>query len=158
MNPTILSIGTAILLATTSIPAMAREIPLASTPAAVQQTVREHQRKGKVDEVKLVSVSGRKMYVVEIDLPTNKDLKLYISEQGQLIKTREDGAFRKLPAAVKQTVKGLIPAGGKVDDVDIETADGRVTYFVEIDRPEAPDLKVTLSENGDIIRQVEDRD
>ena len=52
-----------------------------------------------------------------------------------MIKTREDAALSDAPDAVQDAVKKLVPAGGKVDDVDKEIAAGKVTYHVEIDRP-----------------------
>jgi hypothetical protein len=104
----------------------------------------------------LITIEGRALYVAEVDLKGDKDLKLHVGSDGKLIKTREDAALSDAPDAVQDAVKKLVPAGGKVDDVDKEIATGKVTYDVEIDRPNAADLDVVVADDGTVIRRTED--
>lgn len=138
-------------------PLSAKDVPLSSVPAAVQEIIRSNSRSGKIDDVKQITVEGRTLYVAEVDLPGDRDLKIHVSGTGSLLKTREDIPFSEAPAPVQEAAKKLVPQGGKVDDVDKETANGKVTYEVEIDRPNAKDLKVLFSAEGAILSQREER-
>ena len=142
-------------------PAMADDnITLQSCPAAVQKTVGDHLKDGKVDDIDRVVVEGRTLYKVEIDQKGKQgddDLNLYIAEDGALLKTREDIQFNQAPVAVQEAVTKLLGQGGKVDDVDREVAKGKVTYLVEIDRAgDDNDLKVVVAEDGSVLSQRAD--
>lgn len=135
----------------------AKDVLLADCPAAVQEIIRTNSRSGKIDDVKLITVDGRSMYVAEVDLPGDRDLKIHVSGTGALLKIREEIPQSEAPAAVLEAAKKLVPPGGKIDDVDKETSDGKVTYEVEIDRPKAADLKVVFQADGSILSQREER-
>ncbi len=136
--------------------AAAAEITLAQCPAPVQETIKSNSQNGKLDEIKTVTVSGRTLYVVEFDLAAGRDLKLHISSDGTLVKSREDIALAQLPEAVRTAAQGMVPAGGKIDDVEMEVASGRTTYHIEIDRPNTNDLKVVFSPDGAVVSQRAD--
>ena len=129
-----------IALAGSTLNLKADDIKLERCPAAVQDTIRANARDGRIDDINAITIEDRALYVVEVDLKDDKDLKLHVGSDGKLIKTREDAALSDAPDAVQDAVKKLVPAGGKVDDVDKEIAAGKVTYHVEIDRPNAADL------------------
>lgn len=136
---------------------LSKDVALADCPAAVQEVIRSNSRSGKIDDVKMITVDGRSMYVAEVDLPGDRDLKLHISGAGALLKVREDIPQSEAPAAVLEAAKKLVPEGGKIDDIDKETAGGKVTYEVEIDRPKTADLKVVFNADGSIVSQREER-
>ncbi|QJE98014.1 hypothetical protein [Luteolibacter luteus] len=132
-----------------------REIRLADCPQAVQSTIQSNARGGHIDEVDFISIDGKEIYIAEVDLPRDRDLKVYVSGNGTLSKTLEDIALREAPEAVRNAVQGL---GGTVDDVDKEIAGQVVTYHVEIERHGARDLDVVVSSDGTILSQTEDAD
>lgn len=131
-----------------------RELHLSDCPQAVQATVQANTRGGQIDEVDFISIDGKDIYIAEIDLPRDRDLKVYVSGNGSLVKTREDTLVREAPAAVRSAVQGL----GAIDDVDKETTGQTVTYHVEIDRQGARDLDVVVAADGTILSQTEDND
>jgi hypothetical protein len=133
------------------------EIELEQCPANVQETIRANVRDGKVDEVKSITIDDRSLYLADIDLPgRNDDLKVFVGSDGKLIKTHEQIALVDTPNPVRATAENLVPDGGKLDDIDKEVADGKVTYSVEIDRPKAADLHVLIGEDGTLVSQTED--
>ena len=136
--------------------ALAKEVKMADCPAPVQEVIQKNLRSGKLDSIKMLTVDGRTLYLADVDLAEDEDLKVYISETGELLKTREDVRQADAPAAVIEAAKKLVPEGGKLDDVEKETAGGKTTYLVEIDRPNAPDLEVTVSADGAILSQKDE--
>ena len=131
-----------------------RELRLSECPQAVQSTVQGNARGGQIDEVDLISIDGKDIYIAEINLPRDRDLKVYVSGNGSLVKTREDILIREAPAAVRSAVQVL----GIIDDIDKETAGQTVTYHVEVDRQGARDLDVVVSADGSILSQTEEND
>jgi len=146
----------AALLASASLTAYAGDIDLKSCPAAVQQTIQANSRDGKLDEIDVIKIEDRTLYVADVDLPGDKDLKIHVSGEGKLLKTREDVAASELPPAVAGAVDKLAAAGGRLDDVDKEVADGKTTYHVEIDRSGSADLKAVVAEDGAVLSQAEE--
>ena len=136
----------------------AREIRLNDCPPAVQATIRENMREGKLDEIEAYTLQGKSLYVAEVELPEDRDLKVHVAADGALIKTREDSSLAEVPAAVQTAVEGIVTNGGKVDDVDKETTGKTVTFHVEIDRSGAPDLHAVVSLDGKILSQQEEID
>ena len=132
-----------------------REVRLAECPQPVQDTVNTTARGGHIDEVDVIGIEGKVIYIAEVELPRDRDLKVYVSGNGALVKTLEDISLREAPEAVRTAAQGL---GGSVDDVDKETHGETVTYHVEIDRAGEPDLDVVLALNGAILSQTEETD
>lgn len=130
-----------------------RELRLEECPQAVQTTVKANARGGHIEEVDIVKIDGKETYIAEAELPDDQDLKIHVTAEGVLLKTREDIHLREAPEAVRSAVQGL---GGSVDDVDKETAGQTVTYHIEIDRHGSPDLEVIVSAEGTILKQTEE--
>lgn len=137
--------------------ALAMEIPIDQCPAPVQATVRNHSRDGKLDEIESFAIEGKTLYVAEIDLPGKRDLKIHIASDGTLLKIREDIAMADIPQPVRATAEAKL-AGGTVDDVEMETANGKVTYHVEIERKGAPDIDLVIAPDGKLLSETEDPD
>lgn len=131
------------------------ELRIEECPAAVQTTVEAHARGGVIDEVDLIAIEGKEIYIAEVELPRDRDLKIYVSGNGSLVKTREELSLRELPAFIRDVTREY---GGTLDDVEKEVADGQVTYHVEIDRKGMPDLDVVLNAEGGVIRETEEND
>lgn len=134
----------------------AEEIPLTACPPMVQETIAANLHGGMLDEVKFITVAGRVLYVAEVDLPGDRDLKIHMGRDGGLIKTREEITLAEVPEAVVTAAQKLVPEGGKIDDVDRETANGVITYRIEIDRPLTRELKLHFSADGAVLNQRED--
>ncbi len=134
----------------------AKDIPLAKCPPEVQATIRTHARDGKIDEVESLAIEGRRMFIAEVDLPGDRELKIYVLANGTLFKTREDLRFEDAPAKVKEAAQQLIATDGKVDDVVKTTeADGKETYELEFKRKGQKEVKITYSADGTILSQRE---
>lgn len=131
------------------------ELRIEECPAAVQATIDTHARGGLVDEVDLIAIEGKEIYIAEVELPRDRDLKIYVSGNGSLVKTREELSLRELPAFIGDVAREF---GGTLDDVEKEVAGGQVTYHVEIDRKGIPDLDVVLNAEGGVIRETEEGD
>jgi uncharacterized membrane protein YkoI len=132
-----------------------REIRIEDCPAAVQATVRANARGGTIDDVDLIAIEGKQIYIAEVELPRDRDLKIYVSGNGALVKTREELSLREMPAFIRGAVREY---GGTIDDVEKESAGGTVTYHVEIDRKGIPDIDVVLSAEGAVISETEEND
>jgi uncharacterized membrane protein YkoI len=138
-----------------SVTAHGRELQLGACPAAVQSAIEANARGGVIDEVDLISIEGKEIYIAEVDLPRDLDLKVYVSGNGTLLKTREDVPLASRPAFIRDSVR---EHSGTIDDVEKEVAGGKVTWHVEIDRKGIPDMNVVLNAEGVVISETEDAD
>lgn len=120
-------------------------------PQAVQDAINANRKGGRIDEIDYLAARG--VYDVEIHLGPRRDLDLVISSAGRLLKSVEDIALGNAPRSVKNSIRRLMQGGGRLDDLDLETAAGRVTYRVEIDFPEGPDLNATVSKKGLVLKR-----
>lgn len=131
-----------------------KEIRMDDCPAPVREVITANSRDGKIDDVDMIDIDGKQIYIAEVDLPRDTDLKVYVSGEGVLIKTREDVRDGDVPASVTNAVKDL----GTIDDVEKETKGETVTYHVDIDRSGQADLEVVLSESGEVLSKSEGSD
>lgn len=125
-----------------------QDIRFDDCPAKVKATIRANTAGGIIDDVEWLRIDGRKIYIADIDISGSRDRELFVLGNGNLLKIREDMPFRKLPEAVKKTVKTF---AGRVDDVDLEISGGTKTYQIELDRYGKPDLNLLLSETGEVL-------
>jgi uncharacterized membrane protein YkoI len=151
MKTTILSLA----LVAASVTADGRELHLSACPAAVQSAIEANARSGVIDDVDLISIEGKEIYIAEVDLPRDLDLKVYVSGNGALLKTREDVPLGLMPAFIREAVR---EHGGTIDDVEKEVTGGKVTWHVEIDRSGIPDMNVVLNAEGVVISETEEAD
>ena len=147
--------ATILILAAASLTAHSRDLPLHECPAAVQATIGANSRRGSIDEVDLISIAGKEIYIAEVELPRDLDLKVYVSDNGSLLKTHEDVPQQSIPTFIRDAVH---EHGGTIDDVEKEIASGKVIWHVEIDRKGIPDMNVVLNAEGGIISETEDVD
>lgn len=134
----------------------------ANIPAAVQETIRQHQGRGVLEYVRATTLQGKSCYVAEIELKDDRDLKLHITPDGAVLQSRKDIPLRAAPQAVREAAKGLVPQGGHIDDVDEIVSGGKKTYRVEIDGrdDDANDdgLDLVIGEDGVILSKTADLD
>jgi hypothetical protein len=136
---------------------LAQELTLAQCPVVVQSAIREHGQGGSLEEIKLVQRDGSSIYVAELGLGEKRDLKMYITPEGTIVRSRQEIDFKLAPAAVRRTALGLMPAGAEVSDVDMETAEGVTTYVVEIKLTPTREVKITMQPDGKVLSEhVED--
>ena len=140
------------LLFTTA--ASAEKVRLTDCPEAVQQTIRQNQRDGRVDEVKTTLVDQKTIYVAEVELAGDRDLEIHVANDGALLKTREEITLQGLPEPVKKAADKLAnEKGGKLEDPKKVIESGATTYKLEIDRHDGPDWKVTFASDGKILSE-----
>ena len=152
---TIRTLTTLALTATFAAADAGKELRLDACPQAVRETIIAHAREGRVEEVDLIEIEDKQIYIAEVDLARDIDLKIFVDGKGVLLKTREDVAGGDTPGFIAGIVA---KTGGALDDVEKETAGDKVTYHVGIDRTGAPDLDVVVSANGEVISQTEEAD
>ena len=151
MRTTLLSLAFVAAFAT----AHGRELQLGACPSAVQSAIEANARGGVIDEVDLISIESKEIYIAEVDLPRDLELKVYVSGNGTLLKTLEDVPLASRPAFIRDAVR---EHGGTIDDVEKEIAGGKVTWHVEIDRKGIPDMNVVLNAEGGVISETEEAD
>lgn len=131
--------------------ARAGEIPQQACPPAVLATLRQEMQSGHLDSIKHLSIEGRSLYIAEVDLPGDRDLRIHMDSQGRLLKTREEIPLEAAPQPVRDAVTRLMPPNGHLDDVFREKVQGKTTYRIEIDRTQERDLNFHLAEDGSQI-------
>lgn len=133
--------------------AMAQELTLAKCPPTVQSAIQNNGQGGVLEQIKLVEFDGSTLYVTKIGLGDKRDLKMYITPEGAVVRSRKEIDFKEVPAAVRRTVLSLTPAGATVSDVDVETAENVTTYVVELKLSETLERKFTLQPDGKLLSE-----
>lgn len=136
--------------------ASAQELTLAQCPPAVQAAIRDHGSGGALEEIKMVTREDGTFYVVEIGLGEKRDLKLYITPEGTVVRSRQEIAFNQAPAPVRRTVLGRMTPGASVTDVDVETVGKETSYVVELKVSETLERKITMSPDGTVLSEHEE--
>lgn len=111
---------------------------ITDTPKAVQKAVSSYR-----DDVRRVdefTYNGQKVYEVRVDTQ-GPDKLLYFSDKGSPMKDkamalqrkteRSDLHLKDLPNSVKKTFKQHAGAGIKMDDIEMDTIDGRAVYDIQ---------------------------
>jgi len=135
--------------------ANAQELTLAQCPPVVQSAIRNNSQGGTLEEIKLVDRDGTSLYVAEVGLGENRDLKMYITADGTVVRSRQEIDFKTVPVPVRRTVLGLLPEGAVVSDCDVETAEGATKYVVEFMISPTRERKLTLGADGTVLSEHE---
>jgi len=142
-------------LFTTSVaftPCLAAEVDFTKIPAPVQKTIQDAQTEGTLDDVKTRVSKGNLLYVADFEVPgENNDVELQISPEGKLIATQREIAFTEAPESVQKTAQDRLVNGSKIDEVVKRTADGAVTFLIEINQQTGPDLHLILTSDGSVL-------
>lgn len=137
----------------------AEDVPLAACPAPVQTTINANTEGGRVNEVEVSRQGGTITYIAEVALGRPlRERKVYVTAEGNLLKIRDDISLGDTPEAVQKAARKLAGESGRIEEVEKETANGRVIYFVEIDRPAnaGNDVKAAFNEQGEAVSTVPD--
>eukprot|EP00903_Cladosiphon_okamuranus_P003713 g3711.t1 len=119
-----------------------KEIRFEECPEIVREAITSGSRDGRIDEIDLIEVDGKRIYIAEVELPRDKDLKVYVNGEGDLLKTLEEVSGDDVPGYVSDAVGEF---GGHIDEVEKETAGDVVTYHVDVERAGKPDMDVVVS-------------
>jgi len=126
-------------------------------PPEVSAIVSQHLDGGHVDDIKVIRIDERTLYVVKIDLPGPHERKVHVTGDGILLKTVQKVRLPDLPAPVRATVDGILAKRGRFDGADRVTADEKVEYHIELDLPGRVELELVLSDTGEVISRREER-
>ena len=145
-----------VFLACASIVASGKDIALAECPPEVQATIRSQAREGKIDEVELLAIEGRRMYIAEVEFRGDRELKIYVLANGTLYKMREEIRMEEAPLKVKEAAEKIVGADGKVDDVvKITEGGGQESYELEIKHKGQREVKVVFTPEGAVLSRKE---
>ncbi len=122
----------------------------------VRAKISENLGGGHVDDIKVIRIDERQLYVVEIDLPGPRERKLHVTGEGVLLKIVDRLRLPDLPPAVRATVDSIQASKGRFDRADKVTANGKVEYHLEFDLPGRVELELILSETGEVISRREE--
>ncbi len=140
-----------VLLATAVSPTRAIDVSLLNCPKAVQDTIDANRKGGRIEDIDFDA--ARLIYAVDVRLGGRRDLDLYISSSGRLVRSIEEIPLSKVPRAVKSSIRRLLQDRGRLDDLEIIVAGESVTYRVEVDFPTGADLHATLSKKGLVLKR-----
>ena len=130
----------------------AEELTLDECPEAVKTVIVDHVKDGRLDEIERFNIEGKTIYIAEVDMAQDRDLKVYVSGSAELLKTVREVRLSEVPEPVRSAVLEL---EGSPDDLEQVNSEGITTYNVEMERTGEPDLEVVLSAKGAVIRQTE---
>lgn len=122
----------------------------------VRARISENLGGGHVDDIKVIRIDERQLYVVEIDLPGPRERKLHVTGEGVLLKIVDKLRLPDLPPAVRAVVDPILANKGRFDGADKVTANGKVEYHLEFDLPARVELELVLSETGEVISRREE--
>lgn len=130
-----------------------KEVRLGDCPEPVRKTLEANAREGRIDEIEMISIADKQIYIGEVDLPEDIDLKIFVNGDGSLMKTREDVRGAAIPQFVTNAVKEM---GGMADDVEKEIAGKDVIYHVDVELTGKPDLEVVFDSEGNVVSKTEE--
>lgn len=135
----------------------AKEIRFKDCPAAVKKAINARLAGGTIDDIDRVVIKGKTRFIVDIDGPGNRDVTYRLSVKGKEHLKTEDISFNAAPAVIRSAINGQLRPGWRIDDIDRVTQNKVTTFVVEIDRNNAPDLKLTFSASGKVLKTVVER-
>lgn len=135
-----------------------REITLEICPAPVREAVNRALKNGKPDDIHQITREGNTFYTAEIDMPDGRDVKLWLRPDGAVTKTETEVRLKDAPAPVREALEKLAVNGAEIDDLKQCAEGDTTTWSAEIDRKNAPDLKVKVAPDGTVLKQREERE
>ena len=96
------------------------------------------------------------MFIAEVDLSGDRDLKIYVLANGTFFTKREEIRLDDTPIKVREAAQKLVPPKCHIDDVTkTSESDGKETYEVEIERRNSGDMDIVFSADGTFISRKE---
>ena len=107
--------------------AQEQRVQMKDLPPAVQKTVQEHSKDGKVRGLSKELNQGKTVYEAEL-LIQGKSKDMLIAEDGAIIEVEEQVALNALPAAVQAALRKA--AGrGRITLVEAVTKNGALAFY-----------------------------
>lgn len=129
-----------------------------ASPAPVRATILKEAGSGRVEKVRAVRRGEHTLYLADVDLPGDFDLKLQLKADGELVRRTEEMSVDALPKPVREAMLTLAGEGGLIDEVKKIIEKDVMRFKAEIDRPGKPELDVTLAPDGSVLEQKEEKD
>ncbi len=129
-----------------------------ASPAAVRAAILKAAGSGRVEKVRAVRRGEQTLYLADIDLVGDYDLKLQLLASGEIVRRTDELPVDAMPAPVRQTMASLAGKSGIIDEVKKVTEGGKTHFKAEIDRPGLPELDVKVAPDGTLLEQKEDKD
>jgi len=109
------------------------------------------------DQVRHLSIDGQDVYVAKVDPSEAQDLQIYVTSEGQVLKTQQELELDKAPQEVRSAVEKFNERDGHdLSKLFREMREGKLTYIAEIKRANnQPPLNLQLDESGNIVKQWE---
>lgn len=138
---------------------MARgQIEMKAAPANVRKAFTSYSMGGELDDqVRHLSIDGQDVYVAKVDPSEAQDLQIYVTSDGQVLKTQQQLELDRAPQEVRAAVEKFNERDGHdLSKLFREMREGKLTYIAEIkrDNNQQP-LHLQLDESGSIVKQWE---
>lgn len=134
------------------------EIELNAAPANVRKAFTSYSMGGEVDEqVRHLSIDGQDVYVAKVDPSEAQELQIYVTSNGEVLKTQQELELDKAPQEVRSAVEKFNDRdGNNLSKLYREMREGKLTYIAEIKRNNNQQpLHLQLDESGNIVKQWE---
>lgn len=149
MKPTLLLIAA---IASLGSSAFAKLVDIEDVPEDVRATIEANFPENRIDDVEINFQSKLDRYVATLDLRGERQLRVYVSSEGDLIKEKRDVLFRNLPKPVRDAVEDELDENDEVTDVERVTKGERVRYVITIrDGDDDETSKIIVSPNGTVL-------
>jgi uncharacterized membrane protein YkoI len=125
-----------------------KEVKLEDVPPAAQAVIQSHTSGGTIEKITRKKEEGKHYYKVKYK-KDGRESKLEVDEDGKVLKMEEILAMKDLPPAVQKTVKAK-SAGGKIEELELETEDGKTFYEIEF-KKDGKEHKLKVAKDGTIL-------
>jgi len=119
-----------------------RRVQMKDLPAAVQETVREQTKGGKLVELAEETENGQKFYEAETEVD-GRTRDILINAEGTVVEVEEEVLLESIPEPARSAIER--EAGtGKIGKVEAVTKDGTTLYEAKIKKDgKKHEIKVT---------------
>tara|TARA_R100000935_G_C2794954_1_gene147737 strand:- start:548 stop:985 length:438 start_codon:yes stop_codon:yes gene_type:complete len=80
--------------------------------------------------------------------------EIWYSTEGTMVKSEMEIDENDLPSAISEMIKSKYPEYN-VDEVDLINEDGKKMYEIELEKWFSDDVKLLLTENGELVKKTE---
>lgn len=130
-----------------------KEVKLEDVPPAAQAVIQSHTSGGTIEKITRDKEEGKHYYKVKYKRD-GRESKLKVNEDGKVLKMEEILAMIDLPQAVQKIVK-TETAGGKIEELELETEDGKTFYEIEFEK-DGKEHKLKIAKDGTVLDHDKD--
>ncbi len=133
------------------------QIELNAAPPSVRKAFSSHSMGGELgDQVRHVSIDGQDVYVAKVDPSEAQDVQLYVTADGEILKTQQEVELDKAPQEIRSAIEKLSEQdGNNFSKLFREMREGKLSYIAEIKRSNQPSLNLQIDESGNVVKQWE---